>query len=218
MLKQAAVCALLGACAMGASAGGLVIGEFALADHPDGSAAPPLYGLRLDNVIGSGTSTLSMDHFGDTVLTVYDNGGDLSINITGTLWGGQISGHAYVSAEAYVIDMNYTVNVNPNGGGWVVAGFDAANSGSITRVSDNMSWDLFTTTDGTNAFVFRPDDHRLPTDGNDWVGRGWLSTSDTGSDSHGGNQDWLFTATEIPAPGSAMLAISGLALMARRRR
>lgn len=218
MKKQLGMCAIVGALALGADAGGLVIGEFALADHPDGSAAPPLYGLRLDNILDSGTVTLSMDHFGDTVLTVVDDGGNLSINIAGTLWGGQISGNAYVSAEAYVVDMNYTVNVNPNGGGWVVAGVDAANSGSITRVSDNMSWDLYTVSDGSNSFVFRPDDHRLPTDANDWVGRGWLSTNDDGTDSGGGNQDWLFTATEIPAPGSALLALAGVAVMGRRRR
>lgn len=173
----------------------------------------------MDNIIGMGLATLSLDHFGDTMLTVYDDNGDLSINIQGTLWGGVVSGGSYVSAEAYTIDMTYSVGVADNFGGWVVTGFDAANMGVLTRVSDNMAWDLFAMTEpSNNAFLFRPDGYRLDMDDDTWVGRGWITDQSDGTDPLNGARDWIFQATEVPAPGTAVLALSGVLAMSRRRR
>jgi hypothetical protein len=45
--------------ASSANAGGLVIAEYQLGDHPNGNQNPPPYGLRLDNMLGAGTTTLS---------------------------------------------------------------------------------------------------------------------------------------------------------------
>lgn len=219
MMKQVGACALLGATAMTANAGGLVIGQFALHDHPDAYEAPPPYGLRVDNIIGSGLSTLSLDQFSDTVLTVYDDGGNLSININGTLWGGEVSGNAYVSPEAYTVDMTYSIGVNPDFGGWLVTGFDSANAGTITRVSDNMSWDIFGMPSMTGAVLhFRPDGYRLDGDDSTWVGRGWITDQSDGSDPLQGARDWIFTATVIPAPSTGLIALTGVLAMSRRRR
>lgn len=203
----------------GAGAGTILM-EFDLSDHPDGSASPPPYGLRLDNIIGSGAATLSMGHFSDTVLSVIEDNGDLSISITGTLWGGRVSGGSYISAEAYTIDMTYALDVASSGGGWVVNGHDSGNSGVLTRVSDNTEWTLYTTTDAGQSFRFLPDGHRLSGDNSSWVGRGWLTTNSDGSDSASGNQDWLFTATqrEVPTPGGAAVLALGGVLVSRRRR
>lgn len=219
MMKQVGTCALLGVMAMTANAGGLVIGQYALSDHPDANENPPPYGLRADNIVGAGTATLSLDHFSDTLLTVYDDNGDLSINIQGTLWGGSVSGGSYISAEAYTVDMTYTVAVEALFGGWRVTGFSDMNAGTITRVSDNFSWDIYAGTEpSNNSFIFRPDGYRLDGDDSTWVGRGWITDQSDGTDPLGGARDWIFTATEIPAPSTGLIALTGVLAMSRRRR
>jgi uncharacterized protein (TIGR03382 family) len=203
---------------MGASAGGLLIGEYQLGDHPNGNQNPPPYGLRLDNVLGSGIATLSIGYHNDTVLQVYDDGGDLSIHISGTLHGGLVNGSGgYVSAADYSVDFSYSVGVSASGGGWIVTGFDAANMGTLTNLDTNDTIDLYAK-GMPDTFLFLPDDHRLDTDANDWVGRGWLTDQSDGSDPLGGTRDWLFTATEIPAPSAlALMGLGGLVSTRRRR-
>lgn len=210
--------AALAATTMAASAGGLVIAEYQLGDHPNGNQNPPPYGLRLDNMLGSGVATLSIGYHNDTVLTVIDDGGDLSINISGTLHGGLVDGFGdYVSASDYAVDFTYSVGVVASGGGWVVSTIDSANSGTLTNLDTNDVTTLYTT-GMPDTFLFLPDDHRLDTDANDWVGRGWITDQTDGSDPLGGTRDWLFTATEIPAPGAlALLGLGGMVSVRRRR-
>lgn len=209
---------MLATMTMGASAGGLVIAEFQLGDHPNGNQNPPPYGLRLDNMLGAGTTTLSIGFHNDTVLSVYDDGGVLSINITGTLYGGVVDGlGGYVSAASYAVDFNYSIGVSASGGGWVVNGFDPMNGGTLTNLDTNDVVSMYAK--GTpETFLFLPDDHRLDTDANDWVGRGWITDQVDGSDPLGGTRDWLFTATPIPAPSAfALLGLGGLVATRRRR-
>ena len=202
----------------GASAGGLVIAEFELGDHPDGSAAVPYYGLRLDNILEAGTMTLSMEYHDNTRLTVIDNNGDLSMRITGTLFGGVVNNNSYVSTNSYEIDFTYALNVTDSGDGWVVNGFDAGNTGTITNMTTQEVTTLYGKANMAGlVFSMRADGHRMG-DSSSWVGRGWLTTNEDGSSPAAGSQDWLFTANPIPSPsGLAILGLSGL-MTARRRR
>jgi hypothetical protein len=204
-----------------ALAGGTLIAQFDLQDHPDANENPPPYGLRVDGIIAPGTATLSINQFSDTVLSVFDDGGILSINIQGTLWGGGVSGGSYISAEAYEIDMNYVVGVSDLFGGWNVSGFDAMNAGTLTRVSDNTEFEIYGMPNLVdNVLNFRPDGYRLDGDDDTWVGRGWITDQIDGTDPLDGERDWIFTAIdrEIPAPGAAALLAMGGLLSTRRRR
>ncbi|MFK7759662.1 MAG: PEP-CTERM sorting domain-containing protein [Phycisphaerales bacterium] len=219
-MKTALTLLGLSAATLSASAGGLVIAQYELSDHPDANLNPPPYGMRLDNVIGAGAATLSFDFHGDSLLTVTDNGGDLSINISGTMFGGVVDGMGgYVSATSYAVDFNYGALVNNFGGGWAVNGVDAANTGTVTNLDTNEVFTLNTTTigDGT-AFAFLPDGHRLDGDDSTFVGRGWMTEETDGTDPLGGTRDWIFTATKVPAPSSvALLGLGGLVATRRRR-
>ena len=217
-MKKAVTGIVLSCATLSASAGGLVIAEFQLGDHPNGNQNPPPYGLRLDNLLGAGIATLSIGYYNDTVLTVHDNGGVLSINIAGTLYGGLVDGSGgYISATSYAVDFTYAVGVVASGGGWVVNSFDPSNMGTLTNLDTNAVLEFYDY--GTpDTFLFLPDDHRLDTDANDWVGRGWLTDQTDGTDPYSGARDWLFTATVIPAPSAiALLGMGGLVATRRRR-
>lgn len=205
-----------------ASSGGLVIAEFELGDHPDGNAAEPFYGLRLDNMLAPGVVTLSMDHFNNTRMSVIEYNGVLSMHITGTLYGGAVNDHAYVDAHSYEVNFTYALNVTDAGNGWEVNSFDAGNTGTITDLDTNEVTTLFGKANSSDlVFSMLADGHRLSGDSSSWVGRGWLTDNSDGSMPGAGAQDWLFTATklpEVPAPSAiALLGLGGM-LSSRRRR
>ena len=202
---------------------GVTTQQFLLSDHPDGSAALPTYGLRLDGLVGSGVNSFTFNQFNDVVLTVTDDGSMITIDIEGTIFGGQHDGMGgYVGGgNAYAIDFTYAVNVEENAGGWRVLGSgNTQNTGTLTLLGSMDPTDIFTITDNNNnAFIFAPDGHRLAGDNSSFVGRGWLTTNDNGSNTSG-TQDWLFTAEEmiVPAPGSIALAGLGSVFAFGRRR
>jgi len=212
--------AVISCATLGASAGGLDIGVFQLNDHPGGGENPPPYGLRLDGILGAGIATLSLDFYNDTILTVHDNGGALSINISGTLYGGLVDNlGGYISANTYDVDFTYTVGVNGVSNGWDVNGFDVGNIGTVTNTDTNDVTTIYGKPNdlGLN-FAFLADGHRLDGDNSSWVGRGWVTDQADGSDPYAGFRDWLFTATEVPAPGAlALLGLGGLISTRRRR-
>lgn len=212
--------AALAATTMAASAGGLLIGEYKLGDHPDGAQNPPPYGLRLDNVMGPGVSTFSIGHHDDTILSVYDDGGVISINIKGTLFGGLTNNSGgYISADDYSIDFTYNLNVSDEGNGWEVNTFDTANAGTMVNLTTLDSTTLYGKDNAAGlVFSFLADGHRLSGDNSSWVGRGWVTNKSDGSAAGSGSQDWLFTATSIPAPGAfALFGLGGLIASRRRR-
>jgi len=221
-MNRITTCALaLGVLSAGAAAQ-TTIALYDLIDHPGGAENPPPYGLRLDNLLGSGgAATLSIGTFSDTQLAVIEDNGNIEINITGTLFGGVLDGAGgYVSPESYEVDFTYAANVSADGGGWFVSNTDPSNTGTLTRTSTGDTIDLFTTPVTGDTFVFRPDGHRLPGDSTSFVGRGWLTDQSDGSDPYGGFRDWLFIGIEreVPAPGSvALLALGGLVASRRRR-
>jgi MYXO-CTERM domain-containing protein len=219
-MKYMIAIAAVSAAAMSASAGGLTIGQYLLGDHPGGGENPPPYGLRLDGIVGAGAATLSLGHHSDTILTVIDDGGTLSINISGTLYGGAVDGMGgYVSATSYAIDMDYVIGVSDEGNGWAVNGFTASNSGTLTNLDTMAVIDLYGKDNSAGlVFAFLADGHRLTGDDTSWVGRGWITDQSDGTDPHSGFRDWLFTATEVPAPGAfALVGLGGLCASRRRR-
>ncbi len=219
-MKYMIAMAAVSAAAMSASAGGLTIGQYLLGDHPGGGENPPPYGLRLDGIVAGGVASLSLGHHGDTILTVTDDGGALSINISGTLYGGEVDGMGgYVSASSYTIDMDYVLGVSDEGNGWAVNGFSASNSGTLTNLDTMDVIDLYGKDNAAGlVFAFLADGHRLDGDDDSWVGRGWITDQSDGSDPYSGYRDWLFTATKVPAPGAlALLGLGGLCSARRRR-
>lgn len=202
-----------------ANAGGLVIAEFELNDHPDGGVAEPFYGLRLDDIVAPGVATLSMDFYNNTRMTVIDDNGALSMHITGTLYGGAVSNDAYVNPHSYEIDFSYALNVSDAGNGWEVNGFDVGNTGTITDLDTQLVTTLYGKANMADlVFSMLADGHRLDNDNSSWVGRGWLTDQADGSDPYSGYRDWLFIATEVPAPsGMAILGLAGLVSTRRRR-
>lgn len=203
---------------------------FQLFDHPDGNAAPPTYGLRLDNLFGSGTGTthFSFNTAEGVFLTVSDMGGMLSINIAGRVFGGVDTGSGYDASQSGYFDLNfnYTVDVQASGTGWVVPTQSTSNNGSLVGVagdafSDGLSFNLFEKVLMGADFKFLQDEHRLgghPEAGQGyWVGRGWLTTNRNGEGT-GDTMDFLFIGKPVPTPAAAGLGLIGLAGVASRRR
>lgn len=220
MIRMSVYTAALGVALVAGAAQAGTIAEFALHDHPAGDQAPPLYGLRLDNVIGHGLSVLSFANYDDGRLVVEDNGGSLSIHITATMFGGEVENDAFVNAQSYSVDFSYSVSVTGNDvDGWEVYGFSALNSGTITNLDTNDVYTMYGKgNDEDLVFAFLSDGFRIHGDSDTWVGRGWMTGNSDGSMSHNGAQDWLFTATQIPAPGAlGLLGLGGLVASRRRR-
>lgn len=191
-MKNAALfCAVAGlAFASTASADPVVLQQFSLADHPDGSARPPVYGLRLDNIFTAGTTsagdtgvaggvggitTFSFNHPGaGVILRVLDttgNGVADAINISGTVFGGVDVGSSYgFGAGLYALDFTFTndvTKVEGPQGGWT-ASKDYLGNGSLVALAGNAdvaegtNFNLYQQTkDGAADFEFLRDGHRL---------------------------------------------------------
>lgn len=229
----------------GVAHAGSVVATYRLSDHPDGGAAPPTYGLRLDNLFGDGaTTTFTFGTSEGVFLTVMDaiqpsteSAGSYMINISGVVFGGVDTGSGYDETRAgfgtYALDFTYSVNVAPSGTGWIVNPTSAANLGTLSAIDvvgdeADFSFDLFEST-GMNHFKFLQDEHRLDTDHHGhadhpeadhgyFVGRGWLAF---GPDQNSPDtQDFLFIGTLVPLPGPGLLGAAGLLslVVVRRRR
>lgn len=229
--KLVAATVLLG-CTSLASADPIVADEtYVLGNHPDGGAADPLYGLRLDglltgNPVGSPHEiyTFDFEAAGAYMQMLWDGTAN-TIRIWGDAYGGQDSGSAYVTGTTdwWEIDFLYT-NVMGCYGDAV-----CSNTGSGSLVSSLFgSFDLTPVGAATHGYTFRVDeDHRGVSDLSGW---GWMnhcpsdsnttSTSVASCSSHIYSSDWLFTAHSVPEPGT--LSLFGLGLLglglARRRK
>jgi len=217
---------------------------FALANHPDGNAKPPTYGLRLDdlflqtptagnvaNPVG-GTTTFSFDPADGAGMSATASmvGLDIQINILGTVHGGVDTGVAYgFGGGLYDVDFTYRLNVTevagPDGG-FTVSANSAMNNGTITAqagitgVDAGTSWTFYDQSNGSFAFKLLADGHRLGgfpviLAQDPLVGHGWVTFNSDGTNTSG-TQDWLFIT---PEPSSlVLLCIGGVGLFARRRR
>ena len=225
--KPLCVVAVMAAAAVGASAHGAVLpwGNYILSNHPDGSADPPPYGLRLDELYnltgGHDIFTFDFNHALSSVSLFYNGA---TISITGQAWGGRDIGAVYAvepTTGIYTFNFLYTVGVG------VVPGDDDAvadpvtdmvNFGSITTPLGHVI-PLTDKSDGNYTFRFGDEDNDLGHRGYPGIsGWGWLNHGPPGSP-HVADSDWIFIATyQVPAPGAAMLlGLGGLAALRRRR-
>jgi len=179
-------------------------------DHPDGSAAPPSYGLRLDKLLGDGKYTFSFDYADETesarVTLSYD--ADASeITISGRAYGGKVEQGFLAPSQSGWIDIDFTYAANVmmvNGCGqgegddlYVVAQ-SSENRGTIEL--DGWGDDaVFEVTDkgDTSGCSFDLDNDRdskdnesIANDPTVWSATGWLQPN------NGGATDWLFIAEE----------------------
>lgn len=226
-VKSFAACVLMGVVGTAfAGPGDTVIAEFTIQDHPNGGLFPPPYALRLDDIFGDDPATYSAATFSDATLTVLQNGaGDFLIDIAGTFHGGRDNGPGWANPHDLTVSMRYAANVVATSNGWQVNGFTTLNSGTVTRLDTNETVTLYgmesmSDSDGPigSTFLLQSDGWRINGDDSTWVGRGWLTTNTDGTPFSDPAQDWLFSATLVPAPGSlALLGLGGLAAVRRRR-
>ena len=178
---------------------------FNLLDHGDGQLGPD-YGLRYDLLPpdppdGEGP-TFSFENGVASVLLTWDVVGGTAV----------IDGQILHNSTSDLWDLTFTIeNITPSGGGFV----SPTGSGTLTDPLDNVHVLLSEQNGDGDAFIFRPDGHRLDGDNSTWVGRGWLLPP-------GSTDDFLFAAAPIPEPGAAILYATGLLVVgssiARRRR
>lgn len=213
------------------------LGNYDLHNHPDGSANPPAYGARFDEIknLTSSTDVFTLD-FNHAQSVMKMTVGAATIRIFGQAWGGVDVGNAYAGAGdpvrgaytgLYTIDFTYTAGVgqapgdddlfvstsnhNPGNVGTVTLP-----TGAVVKLTDESMGGL--------SFRFGDENNDAGHRGyNGLSGWGWLAYVE-GSEAapiyrHPENADWLFTATyNVPTPGaSTLLAVGGVMLLRRRR-
>ncbi len=221
-----AVAALAILLASGAASAGLIVPtdvRLQLMDHPDGDAAPPTYGLRLDELIdvtpGHDRFTFSFDHplaLMQLQLTELSPG-EFSIHIWGTAFGVRVVNNEYDPLLSGLAEIDFTyMLVQPVAGDddLIVTTPSFTNSGSI--MFEGSTIDLF---DRANSEGFS---FRLGNEDDDQGHRGFAGISGWGWLDHGvaGNHvaasDWLFTV--VPTPGTTALMAIAAALFTKGRR
>lgn len=228
---------LLGSIALGGGAQAIPAGTiFVLGDHPDGAKSPPPYGIRLDNLFGTGgVYTFSFDNPASSVTAEFTGS---QLLISGTIYGGKDIGTTYDSVEQGLFSLDFTYN-----GVTVVDATTLQISGSGGSIDSNVGSGLLTflssggsspwlipespislaaKSNGSGLFFQVGEGHR----GEDGLsGWGWINSP---SDDDGRCcQDFLFTAEptdpSVPVPepltlGLVATGLLGVGIVARRRR
>jgi hypothetical protein len=239
-----AVCIILG----GAATSAATTFDFLLHNHPDGVAQPPLYGLRLDELVNTSAGhdifTFNFDDpsiaDADRMHLVYDDVAD-TITISGKVKGGLVTANAYTDPNwtgTWSVNFVYDTNISfamadPDFELEVSPQSPSNNNGSIQILTGPNTGTVFSFLDGPTdgGFSFRfnnTDDHRLAGYGlsgpDTFVGWGWVSYPGQTHPIHVESSDWLFTGEKftppqnIPEPASLGLLASGLLAGFIRRR
>ena len=195
-------------------------GTYQLKNHPDGNAAPPPYGLRLDGLLNGNQGTIYTFDFNAEGSAMYMSRTGSTLEIFGTVFGGEDAGSAYAADSTAFWDIHFTYSDLGACGSDI-----CAHTGSGTIASDAYgSFDLVSES-GNHSYAFKLKyDHR----GYSGIsGLGWLNHCPSqGNDTEAGScsthlyaSDWLFTVHAIPEPGTlALFSIGLLGVAAARRR
>ena len=227
-LVRAALAAGIALPALATFAAPISQGLYQLRNHPDGNQNPPLYGLRLDELVnatsGHDVFTFDFNHASSNMQMTYNG---TTIHIFGQAYGGRDIGASYAndaSLGIYLIDFTYNIGVAPVPGDddiYVNPG-NSYNYGSITRPGGQViSMRDGHYGNGQPDFRFGDEDNDLGHRGFAGLsGWGWLftNTGPNGSYVNYTSNDWLFTANLVPGPGAAALLGLGALATGRRRR
>jgi len=177
-----------------------LLARYRLCNHPDGGAAPPYYGLRLDELFdlteGHDKFTFNFEAPGSFVYLDYDG---VSIRIHGIAYGGKDEGGSYDSEHSgYVhIDFTYTLVtpapgdddlISSQGNGTLIWKAGTPDEETIPLAPFN----------GENSFSFRfgDEDHDYGHRGFYGLsGWGWLNHGED-LENHYYSSDWLFTVCD----------------------
>ncbi len=201
---------------------------YLLSNHPDGSEAPPAYGLRLDGLMGDPSKeyTFDFDHADSSMKLIWDGN---KIVIDGQAFGGEDIGNSYGVGTTAIWDIHFEYDTGisqPLGKGGVddlIVRANNANFGTISSSLGNYELeDKSKDETKPNSLSFRFGDkkgqgHR----GFDGIsGWGWLNHGENcrdGDCNHVASSDWLFIAkvlgtppNEISEPMSTLLLGIGL--------
>ncbi|MEQ9455013.1 MAG: hypothetical protein RLN76_10535 [Phycisphaeraceae bacterium] len=211
-----------------ASASSITSGLYNLSNHPDGAAASPFYGLRLDGLFnGNQNTTVTFDFEApgaDMKMEIDLTPGDSSIHIYGTAWGGIDNGSSYTSPALFNIDFTY-VDIQVDGDALWAIGIN--NTGTIQEVGSGTTLYNLTAVSGEHTYAFKLDDgHRGFSGISGW---GWVNHAPAPTDPatvpHLYASDWLFTAEKstvppppvVPTPAGFAAGLLGLAALVARR-
>jgi hypothetical protein len=204
--------------------------RFELRNHPDGGAANPLYGLRLDGLQGDVTTnssgknhgtiyTFDFERTGALMLLDIDldggTGGAPAVWIHGTAFGGRDAGSAYDAANSGLWDIDFMYMDNGSTSSNSVSPdnihFDPGsigNQGTLKITSGawgdgglNTEYRITDYPNNDDAFHLEYGTHRVNSE--QWVGWGWLN-----HDGHDGanfpTNEHVYASdwlfTAIPAP------------------
>lgn len=200
--------------------------QYQLNNHPDGSARPPAYGFRLDELYNATAShdvfTFDFDHASSSMMMDIDLTAG-TIRLFGQAFGGRDIGTGYANDQylgVYSIDMIYTTGVSVVPGDtddiWSTADSMTAAGSISTPANDTIP--LTNKNMGGYSFRFGNEDNDAGHRGFDGLsGWGWVNHGDLSE--HVNSSDWLFTASpRVPTPGTAALAAVGLGLVGTSRR
>lgn len=173
-------------------------GTYRLRNHPEGAAAPPMYGLRIDELFdvtaGNDAFTFDFEVSGTDMRLEHD--GASTIRIHGTAFGGRDVGGGYDPAwtSLVVIDMTYhgIQGVPGDDDLWVPEGLD--NLGTLTWLATGEVFALAESPMGGFSLRLGDEDDDLGHRGVPGIsGWGWLMGS-------GDFADWLFLAEPLCPP------------------